>query len=56
MEEEGGSEKKAVLHSICETLNKLAHDVGKPSPVLRTALIGLAAHNIGGHTLHPLFC
>jgi hypothetical protein len=55
MEGEGGTGKTTVVHSICESLDKLAHDAGKLSPVLRAAPTGVAAHNIGGQTLHSLF-
>ena len=55
MEGEGGTGKTTVVHSICESLDKFAHDAGKLSPVLRAAPTGVVVHNINRPILHSLF-
>lgn len=49
---EGGTGKTTVVMALCAELDRLAP--GK-SPYVRVAPIGVAAHNIGGRTLHSVF-
>jgi hypothetical protein len=51
---EGGTGKTTVVRTTCHGIDAEAANYGQPSPVLRAAPTGVAAHNIGGLTLHSL--
>jgi ATP-dependent DNA helicase PIF1 len=54
MDGEGSTRKTTVVRTMCYGIDTIAADYGLPSPVLRSTPTGVAAHNIGGQTLHSL--
>ena len=55
LEGEGGTGKTAVVRAICAGLDEITNNAGYPMCVARAAPTGVAAHNIGGQTIHSLF-
>jgi ATP-dependent DNA helicase PIF1 len=49
-----GTGKTTVIMSMCAEVDRLAAELGNPSPIFRAAPTGVAACNFGGSTLHSL--
>ena len=49
-----GTGKTTVIMSMCAEVDRLASELGLPSPIFRAAPTGVAACNFGGSTLHSL--
>ena len=49
-----GTSKTTVIMSMCAEVDRLASELGLPSPIFQAAPIGVAACNFGGSTLYSL--
>jgi hypothetical protein len=54
IDSKGGTSKTTVVRTLYARIDAIAAEYGLLSPILRGALTGVAAHNIGRQTLYSL--